>query len=50
MQCAHDPCTCQVEDGGGYCGPSCRTGISDAQSARCYCGHADCEASTGEAG
>ena len=48
MKCSHEPCTCQVEDATGYCGPSCRTGIADEHSGRCYCGHADCEALTGE--
>lgn len=49
MQCSHGPCTCQVEDIGAYCGPSCRTGVSGVHPDRCHCGHAECEASTGEA-
>lgn len=49
MQCSHEPCTCQVEMAGDYCGPSCRTGVAAVGSDRCHCGHAHCDASTGEA-
>jgi hypothetical protein len=47
MQCEHMACTCIVDDGRGYCGPSCRQGVGAPDDPVCHCGHADCDASTG---
>lgn len=49
MECTHDPCTCPVDEGLKYCGPSCRMGIEDPSGGgKCYCGHARCANSEGE--
>jgi hypothetical protein len=50
MKCAHGNCTCDsAAYGSEYCSPSCRTGIAPEGSNGCFCGHAECEASSGEA-
>lgn len=41
MQCDHELCNCTIKKD-SYCGPTCRQGISDPESTRCLCGHADC--------
>ncbi len=49
MICAHDACTCAVEDGLEYCGPSCRMGIDTSDTGEaCKCGHAECVATIGQ--
>lgn len=48
MTCQRENCTCQIEEGLGYCSPTCRTGVAENGDI-CLCGHADCETSTGEA-
>lgn len=48
MQCAHTSCTCLVTAGLEYCGPSCRQNIEDPGGDACLCGHADCDATTGQ--
>ncbi len=50
MMCAHETCTCPIDDPGlRYCGPSCRMGIEDPTGqGTCYCGHAECDNSEGE--
>lgn len=47
MTCQHDMCTCSIDEGLDYCAPTCRTGI--AADGGCSCGHADCDATEGEA-
>ncbi len=48
--CAHSPCDCEVQDNLDHCGPTCRMAISGgAGEQKCFCGHAQCSASTGEA-
>ena len=43
MTCAHDPCTCPVEEAGAHCGPACRQGIEVSSDAPCACGHDGCD-------
>ncbi len=43
MECAHDPCTCRVEAGGGFCSEVC--GLGSVSGPFCGCGHAACETS-----
>ena len=47
--CANGPCSCEIRDDLEHCGPSCRMGIGGDSEQRCFCGHAQCSASTGEA-
>jgi hypothetical protein len=43
MECAHEPCTCQVTDGQTFCSEPC--GLGTATGPYCSCNHAECEAS-----
>lgn len=47
MTCAFGPCTCTVEEGVEFCGPTCRFGIGD-DAEPCKCGHAGCRATRGD--
>jgi hypothetical protein len=44
VECAHDICTCLVEERGGYCSEAC--GMMSDGAALCPCGHAECRASS----
>jgi hypothetical protein len=46
MQCEHEGCGCEAQQGERYCSDSCRqAGSSAAQSTtgNCGCGHRDCK-------
>lgn len=47
MICQFEPCTCPLKDD-THCGPTCRLGIGE-KAEPCKCGHAECEATIGEA-
>lgn len=44
MTCAHDTCTCLVEEQGAYCSEGCNT-MTEGTDAICPCRHAECRAS-----
>lgn len=46
MECAHDKCTCLVDDPAGFCSDECRG--ADLTVALCACGHPQCAASNPE--
>lgn len=43
MECAHEPCTCQVIENAGFCSESCEMGTISGPF--CGCDHAACQAS-----
>jgi hypothetical protein len=55
MECAHDICTCLVEERAGYCSEACgmmnesgmenEGGVTTEGGVICLCGHAECRAS-----
>ena len=45
MKCTHPPCTCRVDDAGGFCDPACLAG--NGTGVTCLCGHPMCEATPG---
>ena len=47
--CGNGPCSCEIADDLDHCGPTCRMGIGGDSEEKCFCGHALCSASTGEA-
>lgn len=44
MNCGHQGCTCQVEQGQEFCGDYCRehAGHQDHDTHACECGHPGC--------
>ena len=49
-RCAHDGCSCEVNEGQTYCSPSCERADAETQATgdgRCNCGHPDCAAEHG---
>ena len=44
MKCAHDTCTCLVDQQGAYCSEACGT-MAEGSGAICPCRHAECRAS-----
>lgn len=47
--CAHDDCECTITTDLDYCAPTCRMSIGGNAGEACFCGHAECSASIGEA-
>jgi hypothetical protein len=41
-ECAHIPCTCEVESGQEYCSDACENAGSEEVEIACQCDHAAC--------
>lgn len=45
MKCTHPPCTCLVNEAGGFCDQACMAASGAGEV--CLCGHPVCEGASG---